>query len=293
MSDNPYPLPDKPFFLQAQSGDPEIYYSADDFRRLLTALYTQPGVMTQNSFKLGQSTTVGWTVRVESGYAMVGEYLVHSQVDKDIDISGFDTNPSSLRVHRFYLAVYDKLITGTEYVAKIIAVEDLGGGAGLPPGAAATLLLGYASVNPGQTNIQNAQITDRRPHARPGSAFDNMTPNAGFLDAADDLDTGPFGFRYLNGRVYLSGAVMRTAGALFYPDNDYVVADLPLNLHPAKVKYFTCACSINGNNPETNGVGSLAVRVKVGDDGSITVRIPPTQDPKYVIFDNVQFDLDN
>lgn len=291
MADPIYQLPNYPYFLQEQSGDTAITYTASDFRTYTRGMFPQVGIMSALSFRLLQSSPIGWSVKVNAGWAMVDGYMAYNPAAVDISLLSFNTAPTSVRVHRFYVAIYDKLASGNQYAAKIVAREDTGTGATPPTDCTTSLLLGSASISAGQSYIQDNQIANIATHARGGSAFTQITPNSGFVDAAAELPAGLFGYRYSQGRCYLSGSVMRSNGATFATD-DYVVANLPAALIPKRCKYFTVACSVNGSS-SISGPGTYAALVIVNTDGTVTVKCPPTQSPKYVFFDNVNFDLDN
>lgn len=207
-------LTERPYYMQAADGDPEIPYSAQDFRNLVTAIWPRSGRMYPGGFLVAQSGTVGMAVSVAPGRANVSGYLVVMDAAKTIDLTTFATNPASTRTHKVWLCVFDKLVAGTEYNAKIIVTEDTNGtGAAPPTGYAAILQLATISMSSGQTTILNAQISNIINIAWTGATVGGaIAINAAYADASGVYDTMPVAAIHRGGRIYLSGALKRASG---------------------------------------------------------------------------------
>lgn len=282
-------LPDYPFFLQAADGDAAIYYSATDFRRLLGAIAPANGILGPAAYLVTQADTVGWSVKVNSGFAMVGGYLVRLGSDLTIPLTGFNTNPTSPRTHKLWLSVYDKLTSGSEYAAKVNIVEDTGTGAG-SPGAPVSMLLATLQISPGQANLQNTNIANVAYHGGDYSGPFTVNPAAGYEDPTDDTGGAPLRAHYSGGRVHLSGAIRRSGGTAFQNGMEYAVFTLTATLRPKYMCVVPVATSINTVNSGASPF--LTTRAIITKDGLCTVRIPDGANPRYIWFDGANYHLD-
>lgn len=283
----------KPFFLQKDVGasDP-IYYSASDFRRMLTGLFPRTGILGSSHFLITQADNVGMAIKVNAGYAVVGRYLVHSAETQTIDLSGFSGSPAATRTHKVFLSVYDALTAGSDYAAKVEVVEDTGAGANPPGNAANYLQLGTLSVGPNQGNIQNKNIANTVRHG--GNAGEYVMLD-GYLDAlfttaGTDTDGADFRALYTNGFVRLSGAIKRADGKAFANGANYNIGVMHSNLRPARTVFLSGACSVY-DSPSDN-TGSYHWRLAINKDGLMTAFLPTGTGPRYLNFDGMSYDLD-
>lgn len=236
----------QPLFMQSLAGEAPINYSAAEFRQLITSIWPTDGITGPTSFHLTQADTVGWSVQVSSGVAKLGGlgagttsaggYLVVNPAAVTINLTGIQTNPIALMTHAVFLTVQDKTVYGDGYYAEIVVSTDEGAGWAVPD-AAASLLLGVIRVSPGQSNIQNANITAKPANASHGGAFLKLADTgvlASGIVSADTLvaDYGIARARYAAGKVTLTGAIMRTASAPFKSETTYNVGTMPYYLTP-------------------------------------------------------------
>lgn len=279
-----------PLFMQAASGDPAINYSAADFGRLVQATWQSVGVLTATSFKVEQADVVGWSVKIRPGYAVLGSYLVYQPTAITVSVSAFNTAPSATRTHRVYLVVNDKLAGGSEYAAHIVVVEDTGAGATAPT-AAGVLLLAAFTISPGQSNIQQGQISAKPRNASDAGDFLTLADNGylagGVLDATAAIGTAPARARFGSGRIQLSGALRRT-GTTTFAAGPVIVATLPSFMRPLYTVYCAAACSDTAGD----GTGSLYYRMQVDTAGVMTANIPTGSSPQYLMLDGIVFEAD-
>jgi hypothetical protein len=295
MAENRYNLPNRPLFMQAQTGDTAIDYSAADFRDLLTNLYAAPGILSAGSYVVTQNSVVGWSVKVFGGAAILSAgYQVSQPSSVAVSLAAFDTTPSALRSHRVWIAVYDKLTNPSlsEYDAAIVVTEDTGAGAPPPVGATNSLFLAFVKISPGQANIQDENIYDYRPHAQPGTPFTPLYIRAGFLDAAASSNVSPVGVQYQNGRAYLSGGFRRDSSTPFTSLDGFECAYVPRGFEPKYEKYMIAATGMEelvGGSP----VSTLTARVIVRPDRTVAVVPGETNYPRYIFLDGLSYDLDH
>lgn len=272
----------QPFFLQKETGEANpIYYSARDMRKAIAGIITRPGALTLGAFSVAQSANVGMSIKVNSGYYMVGDYLCYLPTDQTIDLSGFASNPPATRTHRVYLSVYDALMGGTQYAHKIDVVEDQGSGAGVPNLASSFTQVATISVAKGQSNIQNAQITDTR--ARGGMQSDYFflygSLDSAYDAAGADIGTSNFRAQLANGSVRLAGSIKKTNGADFAAGT-YQIGTLTSNLQPPRNRFLIGA---------TEGT-TQTWRLQIRPDGTMTANVGTST--KYLMFDGMQYELD-
>jgi hypothetical protein len=290
------PLTPAPFFMQAYAGDTDIYYSAADFRRFLTAVKRRPGILGSVDFAVQQADVVGWAIKVSVGYAhlygVAGSYLVQLTESTNISVAAFDTAPIAARTHKVFLAVYDKLISGDIYQGQVVVTEDVdGGGAPNPSGAVAFLLLATFTITKSQSNIQNKDIKNVAQHGGSSGAY---TPLSSMLLGASyesaDAVTGTAEARaiYHDGYVRLSGSIRRVGGGVFDTGSSHTLGALITALRPKSQVVLTCGVDS----------GSYTARLQIAPDGTFVVRIPPkigttsyTQ-PTIIHLDGCTYDLD-
>lgn len=284
-----------PLFMQALAGDPVINYSADDFSVLTTSIWPSPGVITATSFQVQQADNVGWAIKILAGRAVVGDYLVAQDTAITMDVSALNTTPVGTRTHRVFLVVDDKVQGGTDYNARIKVVEDFGSGASAPAGAAVLLLAAF-TISPGQSNIQNANISAKPRNASAAGAFTELysgmhiesTGYNGVLDASGDINTAPARVRYGNGRVQFSGAVKNSNAATFPAAVQIKLGTLPRYLWPQYVVYMTGACS----DSTGSATGSFTWRLTIDRAGNMIGNTPTGTTPQYLMFDGISYEID-
>lgn len=284
-------IPDKPFFLQAASGDSAIAYSAQDFRALVGAFLPRVGVTTPTGFYVTQNSPVGWSVVVAQGYARVpGSYLVRLTDPVTVNLNSINKNPSSTRTHKVWIAVYDKLLDGTEYTAKVVVTEDTNGsGAPDPANAAGALNIATIVVNSGMSYIsQNAINNSFAPHTWVGSSPVNSWINIrpGFNDSYAANNTAPARAIYHNGQVTLEGAIDRDgSGARFNGGNVYTPLSVDSVIRPRYMTYGICGARVTSAE-------DLYVRLELGPDGTLNVRVPVGYNPSTVFLNGFTYFLD-
>jgi len=294
MAESRYTLPNKPLYMQAQTGDTAIDYSAADFRTLLSNMYPTPGILDSGSFLVGQSAVVGWSLKVYAGSAILAAgYEVQQASSVGLSLAGFNTTPTATRSHRVWLAVYDKLINPslTEYSAAVVITEDTGAGAPTPAGATGYLFLAYVKISPGQSNIQDENIYDYRYHASPGSGVIPLYLKPGHLDAAASSNVAPVGMSYRNGRAYFTGGVRRDSSTPYTSLDGFEFAVVPNGMQPRYEKYLLAATSTEdlvGGSP----VSTLTARVLVRPDRTAALVLGENNFTHYVFLDGLSYDLD-
>lgn len=280
-----------PFFMEAASEDTAIPYTAADMRYFIGSIWFRSGIIGVNALQITQSPVVGWSVTVQTGYAVVSlnldnqRYLVHVEEPVTVQLTGFNTSPSGVRTHRVFLAVEDKLYQGNEYTAKVIVTEDTtGAGAPDPADAVTWVQLGTVIIAPGQANIQDGQINNSVRHAWMGGSASPagvaITTNASILDAAADKNTRYLSATYRNGLVTLTGAVKRFSGNPFDPSEPYNLFSLNSGWRPANTRYQIAAAS-DGN-----------YRLTINTYGTVQADIPAGHTPMYLFLDGVTYELD-
>lgn len=283
-------LPLQPLFMQATGADSPINYSAADFARLTRSIWLSPGIVTPTSFRLEQSDTPGWSFKIRAGIAVVGTYLVQMSATYNMSVATFNTSPTATRTHYVYLVVNDKNNAGTEYAARLIAVEDTGSGV-TPPVAAASLLIGSFSIGPGQSNLLDSNISPKTLNASDATDFLLLNPSYLYSFVTDAGSTfAPARLRYGSGRVYLSGAVKRADGKSFAAQTNINFGYVPEWLAPRYDTYLTAACSTNTSTAP--GTGPLVYRLEITSAGQLVGQIMSTYTADYLFLDGVQFEVD-
>lgn len=278
-----------PLYMQAVAGDTPIDYSAEDFRRLHAAIWMSPGIITPTSFHVEQADTPGWAIKIRSGIAVVGNYLVTSYDTITLDVSALNTNPVGTRTHRAYLVIQDKAATasdGTGYYAQVKVTEDFGGGTSGPPDDtySAILLLAAFNISPGQTSILNQHIASNPRNASHCGDFVNLADTAvtgiGSADVTYPADAGPARARYGAGRVWLSGALRRTNGQPFSTGRT-TLGTLPWYLRP-----------LYPVRPIAANTSAVHWRLEIDPDGTMTAVISGDNAPMYLFLDGVSYEID-
>lgn len=277
-----------PFFLQKETGasDP-IYYSAADMRNVLNGIISRPGVLGASHMLVQQGDNVGMRIKINSGYCMVGGYLVYLPTDQTLDLGSFNGSPDATRSHAVYVTVHDGQVAATgTYAAKLEVIEDTGGGAGTPNAATASTKIATISVAKNQGNIQNKNITDLREH---GGVISVKYFLATYLDpaysaAGTDINTSNPYAMIGSGTVRLGGSIKRSYGvdSNTFSGNSVTFATLTLTLRPKRDRYLLGAMS-----------GSAQCwRLQITTDGQMKFTIPAGAAPPYLILDGITYDID-
>lgn len=298
MATTSFRLTDIPLYLQRTSGSATpILYSAKNFRMYTAAYHRRSGPLGPLHFRVTQSPTVGWSVRVKAGFAHVSQfYTCYLSADTDLSVPSTWKPTSGSVNHQIYLTVYDELIAGNDSYAALEAVQDQGSGASPPAGAASYIPLATVTMSATQSNIQDANIANRVRHG--GSAYEKVDMDgAGYLrsdyqSAPGDGHTGAY-LQYDTGTIRLSGRILRKS-ALFTSGSasqnlDLIVADLPPEYRPASTRSLVGSTSKN----MSGGSSLYFYRLEAMSDGKLVARIPTGQAVEYVTFDNMSYTLDN
>jgi hypothetical protein len=290
------PFTTTPYFMQAVAGDPDIYYTAADFRRFFLAVKRRPGVLGSLDFGVHQADVVGWSIKITGGYAHVAgsanSYLAYLTPTSTISLAGFNTSPPAARTHKVFIAVYDKLISGSLYQGQIVVTEDVdGSGAPAPSGAVAYLLLANVFINKGQANIQDANIKNIADHGGSSGVYYDLTAgmiNPGYQSVATIVDSAPPRAIYHDGYIRLSGAIGRTSGALFDAGSVYDILSLWPSIRPRYKVRLTCGVDKGGYTAQisidTDGTTRLYIPGKVGTTTYTTAN--------WIYLDGLTYDMD-
>jgi hypothetical protein len=276
------PLGVTPLYMQTLAGEDPINYSAAEFRQLINSIWPTDGIIGPVSFHVTQADTVGWAVRVSSGTAKVGTYLVRNPDAVTVSMTSIQTQVIAAQQHWVYLAVQDQTVYGDGYYAEIVVGTDEGAGHTVPD-AAALLLLAVINVSPGQSNIQNANISAKPANASHGGAFEKLadtTLTSTIVSAHTTYTaTGEARARYGAGRVRFEGGIARSSGADFPANDDTVLGTLPYYMRPNAGVWLPAATS-----------GANNCRLNIDHSGVMTVHTVSTC--KYVFLDGVSFEVD-
>lgn len=284
-------LTPKPLFLQAVGGDTAISYTSEDFRNLTGAIWPRAGLLGALSFRIYQRLAgANWSVDINGGFAVLGNtvsevdrYLAVNDARVNVALTGFNTAPAATRTHRVFVAVYDKSIVGTEYLAKIVVTEDTGSGAPVPADNPAYYFeVGTFVIAPGQSNIATANITNSGGRAEYGYSPIDLALSGGILSAAGSTNSGPPRYSIAGSTIKLQGGVTHTTGS-FAQGTVYSIAVLPDGYRPKYERY--CA-----------GVGHNASpwRATVGTNGLIQASFAPSgaSTLQWLGLDGITFQMD-
>lgn len=287
-----FELTSKPFFLQVDTGE-KIYYDAEDFRRYTASFQRRSGVLGSSDYLVTQASNVAMTVTVNSGYANVGNYIVHMQADLTSPLTIPAAPTSGVRSHKIFLAVYDGQIAGADYTAKLLVSADTGTGAPNPAGTAGYLQLAIVTVAAGQSNVQNQHINNVAQHGGSAGPSQLLAPylvgggSGEYLDNGSSSGPGNFRADYNGGVIRLSGQIRKKTGD-FPKDTEVHFCTMLANFRPQRHKYLTGVASVSS----TGASGTLTFRLTIDIDGTMTARIPSTQSVKYLSFDGLTYHLD-
>lgn len=285
-------LPVLPFFLQASDEDPDLFYTAADFRLHNQALLPRSGALTATSFVVRESSPIGWEIVVNGGSYNLNGYLIRMTDDMPVSLLSFNTNPSAQRTHKVWLAVYDSLVTeadidndaASDYTARIVVTEDTGSGAPVPAGATEYGAIADVVITTGQSFVRQANLTDARTHASPGSPPLSIALAPGITDASGALFTHPVRARYMNGQVTLAGTLSRTGG--FSVGDVHSLGTLNRNLWPSRKKFLLGAAG-------SQTTATAAWRLTISTVGTMFAHLPAGgTSPGWLFLDGITYDLD-
>lgn len=283
-----HPIADRPFFMQKKDpGDSDIVYTAANFRRYTRALASRPGILSSFAFRISQSNNIGFTVMVQPGFARVGEYLVSLTQGIDGLPLGMPLGPASTRVHKIWLAVYDKNFAGTTYQASIVITEDDGTGADPPANAAEYLELARVTYKPGQPNVQNKDILNVAQHGGNANAdYTMLQPNI-IPPFQDNVGGGTAEVRalYTNGFVRLSGSVRRQDGQGIDAYPGVTIGNMHSHLRPKYTVHMAVTTTTDLGAPYVG-------RLRIEPDGTMYLNLSENQKPVAIILDGCSYDLD-
>lgn len=294
-------LSPKPLFLQAATGQPEIDYSADEFRAFSAAIWPRPGVLGVGHFQVLSVAANSWQVTVQPGYAAISNaagnrrWVVSSDTPVTLDLSGFNKTPPSARSHAIYLCVYDnQVVSNFENTARgaLFASEDTTGNGGPAPDepvgliSLATLLMGPASTGIAQSNINDARAFGGNAQ---GYSTTSLALAAGFNNARPNTEEPAPSVQYRNGQCVLQGSVIRTSG-VFEAGNSYNIGTIASAYQPRSYRNFTIA---TGANTAANGYDVWTARLTVSPSGAMVVALPGDNSPQWIYLDGVQYSIDS
>jgi hypothetical protein len=233
-----------PLFLQKTGADPDVTYSATNYRLSLVAAMCQfTGVLDpygSNGLLVTQrGAGANFSVDVAAGYAFVpggdvalqGNYIVLN--DATVNVVTPTAPGSGTRVHRLVLQVRDKLNNGTytTYDGILQLLQDTG--SGTPATPASAISLATISITAGQANVSNTNITDTRTWARWAIATaGSLSVFTGFT--ASDATRQPKYRLTADGYVFLSGWIAATgSGTLANGTFGQLLSGLPVPARPS------------------------------------------------------------
>lgn len=175
----------QPNFMQADDGDPEIEYSAQDFRLAITSsTYSREGVLAPELGQLRVSQRgagPNMSVDIAAGFVVIegddvsdqGKYLMQSTAtenrDEFADGTSISAPGSGARTHRMVARVKDKLHNGlwSGYEWEFELLQD--DGSGTPDVPDSAVHLAFVDIEAGQSSITDADISNDPPRASVGT----------------------------------------------------------------------------------------------------------------------------
>jgi hypothetical protein len=161
----------RPVWMQPDTGDPEIEYSAVEDRLVATAAIRTSGVVTGMAVTQ-RGAGANFSVDVAAGIVAVtgqdtddqGRYVCQSTAVENVAVPA--PPGAGTRTHRVVAWVKDPLHNGayTDYEWTIELLEDTGTGTPTLPDSA--IDLAYVAVTSSTTSITNSEITDKRINAQ-------------------------------------------------------------------------------------------------------------------------------
>lgn len=285
-------IPGYPYFLQEDpSSTNPIYYSAKDFRNYTLGLQHRAGILGPTDLKVFQADNVGFKVKVKAGFGNIAGYITYLPTDTEI-LMPWAKPASGTVTHKIWVAVYDEYVSGTVNKAKLVATQDVGAGAPIPAGTAATLTLATVTVTASSPNIQSSNITNMARHGGSVGDYQDLSAvpylNFGYAPAGSTGGTNDPRGVYHNGFVHLSGRLRQANSQPFPADTEIHIMNLPTGFVPRYNRYLTGGCSANSG---ASGLG-LTFRLTVLSTGMVTARIPTSHTPLYLTLDGIIYELD-
>jgi hypothetical protein len=292
-----FPIPDKvyPESIHPSDSPAVIDYGPEYLRRLLGAVFPVDGVVTWSDLNMAQTGTGGKSIDIGVGGAIVKStskpserYFFYNTASVTVDISSFTWPPAATRVHKVYLACYDKAAgVGSYYGARIFVAEDTGAGAGVPSdNPIGYLYLGTITVASGQTSITNAMIKNLPSVAGRTQTWVTLANNL-----ASGWATGTFTPQYqkIGNTVRLRGGVVRSTDIA--AGQNIVVSPLPTLITPAASRISYHAIAMQWGNNNDLALARLAVD---GSDNTIKVWVSTAATGtgvRNIFLDSVTYDV--
>ena len=270
----------KPAWMQANTGDTAIEYTAQDDRRLLRAIFSREGVRDKlgGDLKVSQrGAGANFSVDVAAGECAIygddvsdqGAYQCASTAIENravfSDGAAITAPATGSRVHRVVARIKDKKHNGlwTVYDWAIEILQDTGTGTPAIPNSA--IGLGRITIAAGQASITNANITDDRGPSSVGTPA--IQGNFGALYAGFSANDAT---RPLRWQVNPDGWVMLSGFVRWIEPNTTVAAleqrtmgGTPLNdslVKPAGFRDFPGTSSHGPTHYAVDGSGTVYFR---------------------------------
>lgn len=296
MTDQSFTLGSIPLWMENVTNNPigPIVYSAADFRTYTSAFFPRSGVLGPGYFSVQQADNVGYAIRINPGFAVVGSYQVRLGAPVTMTLP-FVHNPSTTCVHRVYLIIHDEayFANGTGYEARIVAVESIGGANANPPAdAAESLELATVTYKPNQASVENKDIVNTARHGGSLGTTTTLTLNPGYLAHTDTVYNTQLRGRYYSPNIVrLAGTIKRTSG-LFGTYHEF--GRMPAGWWPVSARTCIAATGITQppNTQVDNPSGPLVWKFFITSDGYMSAALPPNNTPSLLFLDGITYELD-
>jgi hypothetical protein len=288
-------LAQKPLFLEALSDDPEIQYTAAELRLLTGAIWSRSGIVTNTAMRVSQRAAgPAWAVAIGAGFVVldgagVDRYLLYQGSGLEIPLTGFDTTPAATRTHKVFVVVYDKLVQGAGYEAKVIITEDTGSGAPTPAlnSPVSVLQLATITVSPGQGSIQDGHIHNTVRHAGFGGSHTIIALSDNIADASVTMELGQPRVIRSGTTAKLQGGVRRTSGNDFDAGATYILGRLDDAYRPNSTRYV-----IGTAGADLPAAKAYTYRLTIRTNGNLEADIPDGYTPNWLGLDGITYELD-
>lgn len=283
-------------YQQAAGGDPDVEYSATQFRYLIGALYNAPGRLTPSDLAITASSPVGWSVDISAGTVVVPmvtgtdaaaqKFLVRMPATTVTISPGINVAPVGTRTHNLFIVVDDEPTVGSNYGGRYYVTEDTGAGAATTvAGVAGYLKIGTITIQPGDASVTSSRIGTTVAMAGFLQPWVTMSLNPGFVIASTlHTSTGNApGYRRIGQRIELRGGVARAASATMVALTPYTVANLPIGYRPAERVQMPTVSQFSTHT---------IARVTVETNGDVIVTPDATGSTarNFVMLDGIHFD---
>lgn len=239
--------------MQADSGDPEIEYSALDVRRVAAMLITTEGVGGPTHLEVTQRAAgANFSVDVAAGFAAItgddttnqGVYICQNTAVVNVPVP--TAPPSGSEIHRIVAWVKDPLHEGSfsDYEWTIECLDDTGSGTPAQPDSAITLAL--VTVTSSTANIT-------------GNEINNQRSTAAVLSQSSNLRM----LRYVDSSPVVSSTTLA--------DDAFLTVTLPGGIH-----YKLAGQLIYSTHQDADFKFQLAVPTNATFDGKFSAQLPGT-----------------